>query len=77
MLKVPAPNKIRKAAKERAITFKLILINLIMASFVFILDRTIKKQISDGPIPQYVLAYLYAWLEAHSGFTNHAAEKTT
>ena len=44
-----------------------------MASFVFILDRTIKKQTSDGPIPQYVLAYLYAWLEAHSGFTNHAA----
>ena len=44
-----------------------------MASFVFILDRTIKKQTSDGLIPQYVLADLYAWLEAHSGFTNHAA----
>jgi dipeptidyl aminopeptidase/acylaminoacyl peptidase len=26
-----------------------------------------------GPIPEYVLADLYAWLEAHSGFTNHAA----
>ena len=25
------------------------------------------------PIPQYVLADLYAWLEAHSGFTNHTA----
>ena len=24
---------------------------------------------SSGPIPQYVLADLYAWLEAHSGFT--------
>ena len=43
-----------------------------MASFVFILDRTIKKQTSDGLIPQYVLADLYAWLETHSGFTNHA-----
>ena len=30
-------------------------------------------QTSDGPILQYVLADLYAWLEAHSGFTNHAA----
>jgi hypothetical protein len=30
-------------------------------------------QTSDGPIPEYVLADLYAWLEAHSGFTNHAA----
>ena len=30
-------------------------------------------QTSDGPIQQYVLADLYAWLEAHSGFTNHAA----
>ena len=29
---------------------------------------------SQGPIPQYVLADLYAWLEAHSGFTNHAAD---
>jgi hypothetical protein len=28
---------------------------------------------SLGPIPQYVFADLYAWLEAHSGFTNHAA----
>ena len=27
---------------------------------------------SNGPIPEYVLADLYAWLEAHSGFTNHA-----
>jgi uncharacterized protein len=26
-----------------------------------------------GPIEYYVLADLYAWLEAHSGFTNHAA----
>jgi uncharacterized protein len=24
-----------------------------------------------GPIQQYVLADLYSWLEAHSGFTNH------
>ena len=30
-------------------------------------------QTSDGPIQQYVLADLYAWLEAHSAFTNHAA----
>ncbi|MGA6923704.1 MAG: alpha/beta fold hydrolase [Nitrososphaeraceae archaeon] len=30
-------------------------------------------QTSDGPIPQYVLADLYAWLEAHSVTTNHAA----
>ena len=30
-------------------------------------------QTSDGPIPQYVLADLYAWLEAHSGSTDHAA----
>ena len=29
-------------------------------------------QTSDGPIPQYVLADLYAWLEAHSVTTNHA-----
>ena len=28
---------------------------------------------SYGPIQPYVLADLYAWLEAHSGFTNHAA----
>ena len=26
----------------------------------------------SGPIEPYVLADLYAWLEAHSGFTNHA-----
>jgi hypothetical protein len=26
-----------------------------------------------GPIQQYVLADLYAWLAAHSGFTNHSA----
>jgi len=25
---------------------------------------------SFGPVPQYVLADLYAWLEAHSGFTH-------
>ena len=30
-------------------------------------------RLQSGPIPQYVLADLYAWLEAHSGFTNHAA----
>lgn len=30
-------------------------------------------QTSDGPIPQYVLADLYAWLETHSGITNHGA----
>ena len=29
-----------------------------------------------GPIPEYVLADLYAWLEAHSGFTNHAIAAT-
>jgi uncharacterized protein len=29
-----------------------------------------------GPIKQYVLADLYSWLEAHSGFTNHAAAAT-
>ena len=23
-----------------------------------------------GPIPEYVLADLYSWLEAHSGFTS-------
>ena len=27
----------------------------------------------SGPIQQYVLADLYAWLESHSGFTNHGA----
>ncbi len=27
----------------------------------------------NGPIQQYVLADLYSWLAAHSGFTNHAA----
>jgi hypothetical protein len=26
-----------------------------------------------GPVPPYVLADLYTWLEAHSGFTNHTA----
>ena len=26
-----------------------------------------------GPVPPYVLADLYSWLEAHSGFTNHTA----
>lgn len=26
-----------------------------------------------GPIQQYVLVDPYAWLEAHSGFTNYAA----
>jgi hypothetical protein len=26
-----------------------------------------------GPIQQYVLADIYAWLEAHSGFTSPAA----
>jgi hypothetical protein len=26
-----------------------------------------------GPIQQYVLADLYSWLAAHSGFTNHAS----
>lgn len=29
-------------------------------------------QTSHGPIPEYVLADLYAWLETHSGFTNSA-----
>ena len=29
---------------------------------------------SFGPIPEYVLADLYSWLEAHSGFTNHSDE---
>jgi hypothetical protein len=28
-------------------------------------------QTSSGPIPSYVLADLYAWLESHSGFTSH------
>ena len=27
-------------------------------------------QTENGPIPQYVLADLYSWLESHSGFTN-------
>ena len=27
----------------------------------------------SGPIEPYVLADLYAWLSAHSGFTNHTA----
>jgi hypothetical protein len=26
-----------------------------------------------GPVPEYVLADLYAWLEAHSGFTSPAS----
>jgi hypothetical protein len=30
----------------------------------------------NGPIEPYVLADLYAWLGAHSGFTNHAAAAT-
>ena len=29
-----------------------------------------------GSIQQYVLADLYAWLAAHSGFTNHAAAES-
>jgi len=29
-----------------------------------------------GPIEPYVLADLYAWLEAHSGFTPHASSST-
>ncbi len=32
-----------------------------------------KWQTSSGPIPSYVLADLYAWLESYSGFTNHSA----
>jgi hypothetical protein len=28
---------------------------------------------SFGPLPPYVLADLYSWLAAHSGFTNHSA----
>jgi uncharacterized protein len=28
---------------------------------------------SFGPVPSYVLADLYSWLAAHSGFTNHSA----
>ena len=31
----------------------------------------------SGPIQQHVLADLYAWLESHSGFTNHAAARAT
>ena len=27
----------------------------------------------NGPIEQYVLADIYVWLEAHSGFTNHSS----
>jgi uncharacterized protein len=30
-------------------------------------------QTSQGPIRQYVLADLYSWLEAHSGFTHSTA----
>ena len=29
--------------------------------------------LASGSIEDYALADLYAWLEAHSGFTNHAA----
>lgn len=32
-----------------------------------------KWQTSFGPVPEYVLADLYSWLEAHSGFANHTA----
>jgi hypothetical protein len=28
----------------------------------------------SGPIQQYVLADLYSWLAAHTGFTNHTIE---
>ena len=30
-----------------------------------------------GPIEEYVLADIYAWLEAHSGFTSPASGSTT
>jgi hypothetical protein len=33
-------------------------------------------QTSDGPIPQYVLADLYAWLEAHSGLSSFVTPTT-
>jgi uncharacterized protein len=29
---------------------------------------------ANGPIQQYVLADLYSWLAAHSGFTNHVTD---
>jgi hypothetical protein len=32
-----------------------------------------KWSTAPGPIQRYVLADLYSWLEAHSGFTNHTA----
>jgi dipeptidyl aminopeptidase/acylaminoacyl peptidase len=32
-----------------------------------------KWSTAPGPIQRYVLADLYSWLEAHSGFTNRAA----
>ena len=32
---------------------------------------------SYGPMPPYVLADLYSWLESHSGFTNNAAAEHT
>ena len=32
---------------------------------------------SFGPVPPYVLADLYSWLAAHSGFTNHSAAAAT
>ncbi len=31
---------------------------------------------SFGPVPPYVLADLYTWLEAHSGFTTPASSST-
>ena len=34
-------------------------------------------QSQHGPIQQYVLADLYSWLEAHSGFTNSSAAPHT
>jgi uncharacterized protein len=34
-------------------------------------------QIGIGPIQEYVLADLYSWLEAHSGFTNSAASSSS
>jgi uncharacterized protein len=34
-------------------------------------------QTSYGPIPQYVLADLYSWLEAHSGFIHSAASSSS
>jgi uncharacterized protein len=34
-------------------------------------------QLGIGPIQEYVLADLYSWLEAHSGFTNSAASSSS